>query len=100
MALPGGSRFHVGLERWERVYFHVCVYKVASLIFFPSYLSSLGIETTQNGTNLTSNCLISVKPELDRPKDKFSVFDVISLSYSSWEHTLQNIPSAGLFHLE
>lgn len=54
--------------------------------FFPSYLSSLGIETTQNGTNLTSNCLISVKPELDRPKDKFSVFDVISLSYSSWEH--------------
>lgn len=63
MAFPGGSKFHTGLERWDRLDSHVFVYKLASSIFLSPYLSSLGIETTQNGTDLTSDSLIPLEPE-------------------------------------
>lgn len=42
-----------------------------------------GPETTPNGTNLTNNCLTSLKPEQDGPRNKFSVSDGISLGSKS-----------------
>lgn len=37
------------------------------------------VETTRNGTNLTGNCLFPLESDQSKQRDKFSVFDIISL---------------------
>lgn len=67
-----------------------CINLASSISLSSSYLSPLGIETTQNGTNLTLSCLIS----------PFSISDVFSLGSKSLSLFLGtgacrlNIPSA------
>ncbi|TEA38632.1 hypothetical protein DBR06_SOUSAS110559, partial [Sousa chinensis] len=56
-----------------------------------------GIETAENGTNLTSNCLISLEPEQSEQRDKFSVSDIIRLGSESLSLLLEMYPSKHTF---
>lgn len=63
------------------------MYTLASSVFLSPYLSSSGIENTQNGPNVPGDCPISLESGQ-------GVETVVSLASESWKHALLNTPSA------